>query len=177
MPEPIWYRSLYWRIAFGFVALVATLLVLQGGVFLWMTGYMTDMFPSRSPAQLAAAIANDVSTALVDQPGTDLNGYVNGRYSRYSRGFVIVMADGRTVVSERVPPPSTLVRAARGRLFFNGDRRFDGRGGPPPSGDGGPRPRGPGRAGDSFGRGGDSFPNGGDRGFRGGGGSGERRRR
>ena len=34
----VWYRSLYWRIALGFVALLATLLAVQGTVFLWMTG-------------------------------------------------------------------------------------------------------------------------------------------
>ena len=27
MSDPIWYRSLYFRIAFGFVALLATLLI------------------------------------------------------------------------------------------------------------------------------------------------------
>jgi signal transduction histidine kinase len=166
MPELIWYRSLYWRIAFGFVALVATLLVIQIGVFLWMTGRMTDFFPSRSPAQQASAIASDVATVLADQPGTDLTVYVNSKYSRSSRGFVIAMADGRTIVSQRVAPPPNLVRAARSRLFS--DRRFDGRGGPPPFGsDGAPRPRG--RGGDAFGRGGDAFPGGFDRGFRGGG--------
>ena len=53
MPDPVWYRSLYWRIALGFVALLASLLVVQGLVFLWMTGRMTDLFPNRSPAQLA----------------------------------------------------------------------------------------------------------------------------
>ena len=54
MPDPIWYRSLYWRFAFGFVALLATLLVVQGLVFLWMTGSMAELFPSRSPAQFAS---------------------------------------------------------------------------------------------------------------------------
>ena len=29
MSDPVWYRSLYWRIAFGFVALLAVLLLAQ----------------------------------------------------------------------------------------------------------------------------------------------------
>ncbi len=58
MPELVWYRSLYWRIAFGFVALLATLLVVQGLVFLWMTGRMTDL-PTRTPAQFASSMAGD----------------------------------------------------------------------------------------------------------------------
>ena len=37
MPEAVWYRSLYWRIAMGFVALLAALLVIQAGVFIWLT--------------------------------------------------------------------------------------------------------------------------------------------
>jgi signal transduction histidine kinase len=162
MPDLVWYRSLYGRIAFGFVALVAMLLVLQIAVFLWMTGRMSDLFPSRSPAQFAAAIAGDVSTSLAEQPEADLSSLLNGRYPRSSRGFVVTMADGRTIFSQRIPPPPTFARMARARLFFI-DRRPDGDfGGRPPFGDGGGRPRG---RDDGFGRdGGSGF----DRGFRGG---------
>ena len=58
MPDPVWYRSLYWRIALGFVALLAALLVVQGLVFLWMTGRMADLFPNRTATQLAATLAS-----------------------------------------------------------------------------------------------------------------------
>ena len=37
MPDAVWYRSLYWRIAFGFVALLAAILVVQVAVFVWLT--------------------------------------------------------------------------------------------------------------------------------------------
>ena len=37
MSDPVWYRSLYWRIAFGFVAMLAILLLAQGLLFLWLT--------------------------------------------------------------------------------------------------------------------------------------------
>src|SRR5262245_18506873 len=121
MPDPVWYRSLYWRIAFGFVALLATLLVVQGVVFLWMTGRMTDLFPNRSPAQFAATLAADLSATLTDHPETNVDEYVNGRYSGSSRGFVVVLTDGSTIVSRRVPPPPNLARVARSRLF---DDRF-----------------------------------------------------
>src|SRR5262245_37569915 len=109
MPEPVWYRSLYWRIALGFVALLATLLVMQIVIFLWITGRMTDFFPNRSPAQFAATLAADLSVTLTDQPGTDVDAYVNeGRYSGSSRGFVVVLTDGQTILSKRVPPPPNL---------------------------------------------------------------------
>jgi signal transduction histidine kinase len=150
MPDPIWYRSLYWRIALGFVALLATLLVVQGLVFLWMTGRMMDFFPSRSPAQFAVSMAADLSAALTDQPDTDIQAYVNKDYARAFRSFVVVTRDGRTAVSQRVPPPPGMTRAARGRLM--GDVFAD-RGGGPAPGPPGPGRGGPGRGG----RGGDPY--------------------
>ena len=145
MPEVIWYRSLYWRIAFGFVTVVATLLAVQGFVFLWMTGQMTDIFPTRSPAQFASALASDVGAVLVEQPGVDLRAHVVGSYSSPYRSYVVALADGRTVVSERVPPPVPLVWSARARLLME-------RGEGPPEGRGG---RGGGRGRGGGGRGGE----------------------
>jgi signal transduction histidine kinase len=144
MPEVIWYRSLYWRIAFGFVAVVATLLAVQGLVFLWMTGQMTDIFPTRSPAQFASALASDVGAVLVEQPEVDLRAHVLRTYSSPYRSYVVALADGRTVVSERVPPPAPLVRSARTRLLVErGEGAGGGRGGR--GGGRPPRSGGPGR--------------------------------
>ena len=138
MPEPVWYRSLYWRIALGFVALLATLLVVQGFVFLWMTGRMTDVFPSRSSAQLAATIAGDLSTALAEQPDLDVDAYVTSRFANSHRGYVVALASGAVVISPRVPPPQPLAARARARLFAGrfGDKPDQGRdfGGRPPRG-------------------------------------------
>jgi hypothetical protein len=138
MPEVLWYRSLYWRIAFGFVAVVATLLAVQGFVFLWMTGQMTDIFPTRSPAQFASAVASDVGAVLAEQPDVDLRAHVLNTYSSPYRSYVVALADGRTVVSERVPPPAVLIRSARTRLLIE-------RGEGPPEGRGGRGGRGGGR--------------------------------
>lgn len=125
MAELVWYRSLYWRIALGFVALVATLLVLQSLVFLWISGRMDDLFPNRTPAQFAGTIARGLSEALAEQPTLNVDEFVNARYSGSSRGFAVVLADGRAFVSRRVPPPSILPRIARSRLFDDpyADRR------------------------------------------------------
>ena len=49
---PVWYRSLYWRIAFGFVALLAVVLVAAGLLFLWLTDRIVGP-SSKSPQQLA----------------------------------------------------------------------------------------------------------------------------
>ncbi|ODS59079.1 MAG: hypothetical protein ABS36_02750 [Acidobacteria bacterium SCN 69-37] len=130
MPDVTWYRSLYWRVAFGFVAVVATLLAVQGLVFLWLSGQRTDIFPARSPAQYAFALAGDVGAVLATQPDVDLRAYVLRNYSSSFRSYAVALADGRMIVSERVPPPQPLVRSARTRLLVErGEEPFDGHGG------------------------------------------------
>ena len=75
MSDLAWYRSLYWRIALGFVVLLGLMLVLQGAVFLWMTGRMPELFPSRSPAQFAATIAGDLSATLAARRKRNRHGW------------------------------------------------------------------------------------------------------
>src|SRR6185503_6855690 len=178
-----WYRSLYWRIATGFVALLATLLAVQGVVFLWITGRASDLLPGRSPAEYAQTIASDLSNVLRDAPATDLDSYLNGKYVTKYRPFVVVTREGKTIQSKAVEAPFDLSRSAMGRLYGEGGGppRFPG---PPRPGGGGananpeaapgmPRPdigRGPGpdRASDGWGR--DRFGRGGRGGGRGRGG-------
>jgi two-component system OmpR family sensor kinase len=184
MPDPVWYRSLYFRIAAGFVGLLGALLVVQGFVFLWMTGRMTELFPSRSPAQFAVALASDITAALDEKPDSDVGAHVAEHDARTYRGFAIAMDDGRVYTSIRIPAPPNAARAALGRLAAersaagltmpwaggrgpDGGRGRDFRGGPGPDagkppdfGRGGDRPPdfgrggGPGRGGPGFGRGG-----------------------
>jgi signal transduction histidine kinase len=115
--DPVWYRSLYWRIALGFVALLATLLAAQGLVFLWLTGRVAAVWPGRSAAELASTIASDLSQELTEHPDTDIGDYVNRRYQNAFRSFAVVMRDGRFAVSRRVLPPQNITRAAGARLF------------------------------------------------------------
>src|SRR6188474_1693340 len=116
MSAPVWYRSLYWRFALGFVLLLAVLLVVQGVVFLWMTGQMDELSPTRTSAQFATAIADEVSAALTERPDLDLEEFVRSNFGRALRGFAVVMADGRLVVSDRMPIPPQLVGQVRRRL-------------------------------------------------------------
>jgi signal transduction histidine kinase len=161
----------------GFVGLLATLLIVQGFVFLWMTGQMDELSPTRTSAQFASAIATEVAEALTDQPDLDLDAFVKAKYGRALRGFAVVMADGRVVVSERMPMPPPSIGQLRRRLSGDppgrgggpgrGDRgRFDGPppdGPPPPPRDGPPPPFGGGRGdrGPRDGRGGPGGPGGG----------------
>jgi signal transduction histidine kinase len=116
MPRLVWYRSLYWRIALGFVALVATLLAAQGTVFLWLTGRMSEFLPGRSPQEYSQTIATDVSATLQEKPDVDLDDYLNSHYTGTYRAFVVVTRD-RSVVSRRIPPPPMTTQAAYRRLY------------------------------------------------------------
>jgi signal transduction histidine kinase len=120
MTELVWYRSLYWRIALGFVALLALLLTVQGLVFLWLTGRVASAWPGRSASELATAIAEDVSRELATHPQINIDDYVNQRYQSSFRAFAIMMADGRMARSRRVLPPPAIERAARMRLLADG---------------------------------------------------------
>jgi hypothetical protein len=71
MPDPIWYRSLYWRIAFGFIALLAILLLAQGALFLWLTDRIVGASPARTPAELAQYVAEETAAELQRNPGLD----------------------------------------------------------------------------------------------------------
>ena len=110
MSDRVWYRSLYWRIAFGFVALLALLLLVQGVLFLWMTDRIVRP-SSRSPGQLAQAVAADLSTELALNPSLPLDAHVAERFGHIYQPFLVVMADGRSVSNRpRVLPPG-FVRA------------------------------------------------------------------
>lgn len=115
----VWYRSLYWRIAVGFVALMAFLLVAQAIILLWLTG-QGGWLPGRSPADLGRTIASDVSSALQADASADLMRHVRERYRRTYRPFVVVMADGRVITSREGPAPPGLVRMAFTRLRDSG---------------------------------------------------------
>jgi signal transduction histidine kinase len=150
---PRWYRSLYWRIGLGLLAFLALMLAAQGALFLWTTERIAGSMPASSPQRLADLVASDISAALDDDPGLDLEEYVNEHYGNVFQAFVVLMRDGRTVanhadVAETV---RTELRADAERRWAFQVRRFQGRGfgrgnpargadAPPPGFGDGPRP-------------------------------------
>jgi signal transduction histidine kinase len=90
-----WFRSLYWRIVVGFIALLATLLVAQTLLFLWLTGRFVTSPLSRTPQELADHVARDVSDALTDNPDLDLGVHLRERFGDIRQPFVVIMRDGR----------------------------------------------------------------------------------
>ena len=100
-PSPRWYRSLYWRIGLGLLAFLALMLIAQGALFLWTTDRIAGSMPASSPQRLADLVASDISAALDDDPGLDMDQYVTEHYGNVFQAFVVVMRDGRTVVEPR----------------------------------------------------------------------------
>jgi two-component system sensor histidine kinase BaeS len=133
-----WFRSLYWRIAIGFVAMLAVLLVFQAALFLWLTGRVTESALGRTPQELADLVARDLSDALTDQPALDLATYVTDRFDGAPVAFAVLMRDGRRASNKPgMLPPGFGERAGRRPPPFP---PFGERAAPP----GGERPGGPG---------------------------------
>ncbi|MGH9309746.1 MAG: sensor histidine kinase [Vicinamibacterales bacterium] len=106
--------SLYWRIAIGFVVMLAVLLLSQAALFLWLTGRFAESVTSRTPQELADLVARELSSALTDQPALDLDGFVRDRFSDVRRPFLVLMRDGRRT-SNRLDalPPGFAERSGR----------------------------------------------------------------
>src|SRR3954451_22155983 len=116
MSDRNWYRSLYWRIGVGFVALLAVLLVAQGALFVWLTnGIWGSAY--RTPSQLAAAAAQDVQNELARNAQLSLDAYLNKQFRRPVQPFVVVLHDGR-VGTTRGPDlaPGGFLEEAKHRL-------------------------------------------------------------
>ena len=111
-----WYRSLYWRIAFGFIALLAILLLAQGVLFLWLTDRFVGSSPSRTPTQLAELVAGEVGTALEQHPDLILEAYVRDHFSHVYQPFLVAMADGRRASNRPNALPPEFGRGAEARL-------------------------------------------------------------
>ena len=169
MPESLaprrWYRSLYWRIALGYVALLAVLLLVQGGLAVWLMDRVWGR-ASRTPADLADMVARDLSEKLTANRGFDVETHVREQYGFGYQPFVVVLAGDRRVFANRAPTPPNLPRDARRRLEWGalgeGPRievpRFEGQRGDGPRPEGsrpdGPRFDGPPPGGRGGGRGG-----------------------
>ena len=95
MSRPAWFRSLYWRIALGFVGLLAALLLAQALLFLWLTGRIDDSPQGRTPQQLADFVARELSDALAIDPSLDLDAHVREQFADIKRPFAVAMRDGR----------------------------------------------------------------------------------
>src|SRR5262245_18685919 len=111
-----WYRSLYWRIAFGVVAFLAAMLVVQAIFFVWAVAQTGRSLPGASPARLGMAVALDLAQELGRDSQLDLAKYVREQYAQYTHPFFVMMADGRYVTSGSGSFPQPLIDMAKARL-------------------------------------------------------------
>jgi hypothetical protein len=118
--RPVWYRSLYWRIAFGFVALLAVVLVLQVILFLWLTDRIVGP-SSKSPQQLATNLAAEIAPDLAADPSLALDPYLRDKFGHIYQPFLVVLQDSR-FGSNRFDRPRRVLRArcCRGRVEAGG---------------------------------------------------------
>ncbi len=111
-----WYHSLYWRIAAGFIAFLAVMLLVQVGFFLWLSSQRDDALSPRMLASLAALVADDLSAEAARQPSADLGDLARDRFADLARPAVLLFPDGRLVGSSTIVPPEPQIRATLRRL-------------------------------------------------------------
>lgn len=116
MSNRAWYRSLYWRIALGFVLFLSALLVVQGALTFWVIGRAEEAVPPQPLAEYTALVASDLSAALEADPHLNLDEHLKSRYGALPRPTFAVMADGRVAGGSWGQPPDEVVKAARDRL-------------------------------------------------------------
>lgn len=124
MSDPVWYKSIYWRIAFGFIAMLAILLLTQGLLFLWLTDRIFGAAP-RTPEQLARSVAEEVGTEFQQRPDSNLEAFVRDKFSHIYQPFLVVLTNGQRASNRPNGLPPEFGRQVQGRLrgeMFGGGR-------------------------------------------------------
>lgn len=124
MSERRWYRSLYWRIGLGFLLCVATVLLLQAAVFVWLAGRPGALALVRSPDNLATVVASGLAAELSENAAFDVRQYLVDALGSGPPVVVVVFSDGRTATNALAPPPEPIVRASRRWLRVGAERGF-----------------------------------------------------
>ena len=128
MSDPVWYRSLYWRIAFGFIALLAVLLLVQVlRLPLADRSHRRAVVASRR-SSWPRSIAADVAPAVVQRPDAAARS-VPAQQVRPHLPAVPRRAERRPLRLEPRRPPAAWVlrsmmpRGRRGRVRRSRSRR------------------------------------------------------
>ena len=131
-----WYRSLYWRVALGTLALMLLLLAVQAAVVIWVVGQTDRSMLTRPPVGLARLIAEDLGAAVESDPGADLEDLLRDSFGRTPQNVFVLLADGRVITNRRFAVPDVMLAAVRRqRIALDDDgparARFRGRRFPP----------------------------------------------
>lgn len=115
MSDTSWYRSLYWRIAVGFILFLAGVLAIQAAIVFWLIA-RGDAVAGPPPRGFTSFVARDLGAALATDPGLDLERYIRSAYPEPTYPFFVLMEDGRLVPSPFAGAPPGLVAEAREHL-------------------------------------------------------------
>src|SRR5512137_1369824 len=92
MSDRPWHRSLYWRIALGFILCLALVLVAQGLLFLWLVARADGALPSHTLLDIANVVAQDIGDELEDHPDLDVSDYIHQHYGQMMRRVSVFIA-------------------------------------------------------------------------------------
>ncbi len=127
-----WYRSLYWRIALGFVLCLAAMLAVQALLLILVASRSGPTLPGLPPDRFARSVAQDLSQALEQDAGLDVGAFLRDQYGRDAHPLIVLLADGRQFTNGAGAVPEPLLAAARERLRRGAFDRAERRRGPPP---------------------------------------------
>lgn len=128
-----WYRSLYSRIAAGFVLFLGATLAIQAALFVWIVIRGEGEVSSRALEGYASLVANDAAAEIAANRTATLGRHLTDRYGSLPRPTWLVFPDGSVVSGKWGPAPPGLVRAAIDRLEGRlPPRRFEQQPPPPP---------------------------------------------
>src|SRR5262245_17056394 len=111
-----WPRSLYWRIAIGFVLFLAAMLIVQAVLLTWVVSRSGQTMPGQSPTGFAQTVALDVGAALERNPTLDVDRYINEQFAGVAHPFFILLTNGRIIDHGATPIPEPLIRLAHAQL-------------------------------------------------------------
>jgi signal transduction histidine kinase len=125
MSDRVWYRSIYWRVALGLLALLAATLAVQAGVFLWLAARQAERMPGAALSELAETVAAELGERLEADPSLEVDDWLRERYGSNPARIFVRLRD-RPPVANRAGehPPHLLTRGdrwhARVRRFGRG---------------------------------------------------------
>jgi hypothetical protein len=109
-----WFRSLYWRIAAGFVVFLAATLAVQVALFLWIVARGEGDVPARSLETFASLVASDVASEVDANRAAQLDHHLTERYGSLPRTIWAVLDTGQVVHADAVAENgSARIRAGR----------------------------------------------------------------
>jgi two-component system OmpR family sensor kinase len=101
------YRSLYWRIALGFILCIAGVLTVQAAIVLTLLN-RTDA----AGENLTQAVSSGLAQALSTEPRRDLQPYLTERYPHPPQSLLAVLTTGQVLTAGRKLASDRVIEAA-----------------------------------------------------------------